>query len=487
MLADKFEILEKLLRDMRAENIKSITELKNELAAAREENHKSITELKNELAAEREESHKSITELKDELAAEREESHKSITELKDELAAGREERHKSITELKYELAAERAAREEKEKEVAALIARLSQETCKILEAIPRASTQSAQAEKTRVQQIEETRKVWEAIYVTSQQRTTRSDARIILAHQNTSFMKVDRTDEALTDCGLLHLPYLTSLKRLELSYCVPNAALGHLYTMTWLEELKLESDNFDDSVILGISNLAALRRLELVSTRASDDGLAHLSRLGSLKALVLSRGNNISSAGMVHVGKLTWLEELKLESHNFTDSLVPKISNLTALRRLELISTNVSADGTPDLTCLCSLKVLVLAPGNNISSAAVAHVGKLTTLEALDIGSSHVMDEVLADLAPLSKLTWLALPEHVTIQGMKHLASFKSLKTIWLRSSYYHTQCVIRCLTTLPSLETVGVRDGPTAQLVMGHLPNVNVTVITSQSEFYPA
>ncbi|CAI5485406.1 unnamed protein product [Closterium sp. Naga37s-1] len=89
MLADKFEILEKLLREMREENTKSITELKNELAAEREDSHK------------------------------------------------------SITELKYELAAERAAREEKVKEVAALTARLSQaektllhqkdETCKIWE------------------------------------------------------------------------------------------------------------------------------------------------------------------------------------------------------------------------------------------------------------------------------------------------------------------------------------------------------------------
>ncbi|CAI5484222.1 unnamed protein product [Closterium sp. Yama58-4] len=487
----------------------------------RAENIKSITELKNELAAEREESHKSITELKGELAAEREESHKSITELKKELAAEREENIKSITELKYDLAAERAAREEKAKEVAALTERLSQaeeilsqqkeETCKILEIscqstanidaldetrvlrkqmenlVTALTTQSAQAEKTRVRQMEETRKVWEAIYVTSEQRTTKSDARIILAHKNTTKLKVDKTDEPLTDCGLLHLPFLTSLKCLEISHCVPNAALRHLYTMTWPEELKLESGCFDDSEFSGISNLAALHRLELINTGVSENGLAHLTCLGSLKVLILSRGNFVSTGGMVHVGKLTWLEELKLDG--FNNSVVWGITNLRGLRRLELIHSGVSNDGLAHLTCLGSLKVLVLAPGNNISSAGMTHVGELTTLEALDISASHSMNEGLADLAPLSKLTWLALPEHMTYEGMRHLLCLKSLKTVWLRTSLYSSpQHIIGHLKTLPCLETIGVRDSQTENLVMGCLPpNVNVTVITSQSEFYPA
>ncbi|CAI5485407.1 unnamed protein product [Closterium sp. Naga37s-1] len=122
----------------------------------------------------------------------------------------REENKRRISELQSQLAGETAAREEKEKEVSALAARLSQaeellayqkeEICKIREANSPAQSgtntvgqdegrvsskemkslvsalvaQSAEAVKTLEQQKEETKKVWEAIFVTSKRGPTTS-------------------------------------------------------------------------------------------------------------------------------------------------------------------------------------------------------------------------------------------------------------------------------------------------------------------------
>ncbi|CAI7879981.1 unnamed protein product [Closterium sp. NIES-54] len=57
----------------------------------------------------------------------------------------------------------------------------------------------------------------------------------------------------------------------------------------------------------------------------------------------------------------------------------------------------------------------------------MVHVGKLTNLEALNISTLRVYNDGLAHLVPLSKLTWLSLPDHITAQGMEHLKCFKCL------------------------------------------------------------
>ncbi|CAI7850658.1 unnamed protein product, partial [Closterium sp. NIES-54] len=88
--------------------------------------------------------------------------------------------------------------------------------------------------------------------------------------------------------------------------------------------------------------------------------------------------------------------------------MVLGLGNLTALRRLQLVGTQVTGARLSHLTCLGSLKVLVLTSDQNspchatsrFSSAGMVHMGKLTSLAALDIAYGHMAQMLLSSASP---------------------------------------------------------------------------------------
>ncbi len=106
----------------------------------------------------------------------------------------------------------------------------------------------------------------------------------------------DETPDPTTVRIFKSLPNLQRLKMAEGRSEVSSAALYHVSRLApTLTSLDFEAMySVDNSVPAAIGHLHCLRRLRLVSTSFSAEGIGHLSRLGALTQLVL-----INSAGVM--------------------------------------------------------------------------------------------------------------------------------------------------------------------------------------------
>ncbi|CAI6008687.1 unnamed protein product [Closterium sp. NIES-65] len=140
------------------------------------------------------------------------------------LVEDREASKASVRQLEDDLARERVAREDKEMEVHALSARL------------------ALAEEALAQRKEAMRKVWEAIPEAVRHLPSEEDMQIISLHPETTEITLNDPSH-LTLFGFLRLSCMRSLKSISVIGNLEKPALLHLYSMTWLEELRLESQS----------------------------------------------------------------------------------------------------------------------------------------------------------------------------------------------------------------------------------------------------
>jgi internalin A len=108
----------------------------------------------------------------------------------------------------------------------------------------------------------------------------------------------------VTDLGLSKLAALKKLRRLDLSgSAISSAGLAALAAMPALERLSLwNAKGIDDSAAIHIGSLAALASLDLSNTAVSDRTLAQLARMKSLRRLYVSE-TQVSAAGLAAFGK----------------------------------------------------------------------------------------------------------------------------------------------------------------------------------------
>ncbi|CAI7922060.1 unnamed protein product [Closterium sp. NIES-54] len=132
---------------------------------------------------------------------------------------------------------------------------------------------------------------------------TEEDKQIISLHPETTEITLNDPSH-VTLFGFLRLSCMRSLKSISVIGNLEKPALLHLYSMTWLEELRLES--VSEPLLPEIANLKALRHLELRETPMSGNGLAHLTTLSSLQSLVLSQQLSSRSGGAGSGGAETW-------------------------------------------------------------------------------------------------------------------------------------------------------------------------------------
>ncbi|CAI5461098.1 unnamed protein product [Closterium sp. Yama58-4] len=112
-----------------------------------------------------------------------------------------------------------------------------------------------------------------------------------------------------------------------------------LFSLPALVHLDLTGSCTTDAALEGIDRVKTLRNLVLDESKITDVGVARLGRLTALVGLHLGGCVSVTSASMVHVGKLTALEELSLHDGG------------------------VREDGLLHLTSLTSLNYLILPPG----------------------------------------------------------------------------------------------------------------------------
>ena len=120
-----------------------------------------------------------------------------------------------------------------------------------------------------------------------------------------------------------------------------------------------------------LDSLAGLKLRELVleNTEITDEGLAKLAGLATLKSLNLRRSSYLTDAGLEHLTKLPQVEQLHLLYNNFGDAGMEHLAKIPKLRVLDLRG--------------CVL----------VTDEGLEHLAKLTNLERLKLRNPNVSDE----------------------------------------------------------------------------------------------
>ncbi|CAI5479417.1 unnamed protein product [Closterium sp. Yama58-4] len=184
-------------------------------------------------------------------------------------------------------------------------------------------------------------------------------------------------EASLTDAVLAHVAGMTRLSTLDLSNSsgFTTHGLQHLYAMPSLTSLILYGTPVggggDEAVSLeGIGAASSLDSLVLDNTSVRDGDLEPLTALTSLSDLSLDCCYNLTPALMLHVARLTGLEELSLGGCDMGDEVLPL---LTCLRHLCSFTTpcGVTDAGLQHLLALPSLQRLSLCGCLGVTSAGM--------------------------------------------------------------------------------------------------------------------
>jgi hypothetical protein len=168
-----------------------------------------------------------------------------------------------------------------------------------------------------------------------------------LAHPYAFFrMPPGTADGAL----LSRLACLERLESLDLrrNFRLTDADLVHLRGMTRLRELRLGMSGVRGPGLAHLRSLTRLESLYLLRMPLSDDDLAPIAGLRSLRRLTIHAP--VTAAALGHLSGLTGLRELYIKSNAITDEGLADaasagLGRMTGLRRFHITSSRVSSKG----------------------------------------------------------------------------------------------------------------------------------------------
>lgn len=143
--------------------------------------------------------------------------------------------------------------------------------------------------------------------------------------------------------------------------------------------------------------------------------------------------DTFTDADLKDCGKLTYLEEIRLDHSSITDTGLRHIIKLRRVHTMDLSFTGVTDEG-------------------------LAHVGRVQALETLRLRQTKVTDEGLKHLCGLDRLEFLELKQtEVTDRSLTHLRNLKSLRWLYFPSSNRsQTEAAVAELKeSLPQLDIV--------------------------------
>jgi len=281
-----------------------------------------------------------------------------------------------------------------------------------------------------------------------------------------------------------HIAHLTGLKVLHLvNTNISAKGMGFIKSLDSLERLSL-SKRFTDEGLAEVARLPSLKGLYLKENRLTNAGLAHLGRLTSLEELQLV-GGRIGDAGLAHLAKLPSLRYLMLFGKNFSDDGLVHLKNIPSLRILDVGGLGQITDtGLLHLSYVINLENLNLHWVEGITDAGVAHLRKLRSLKKLDIAHSQVTDRGLAQLKQMKSLEYLGLPARgITDKGLAFLSELSSLKHLDVarvhyvdpkKDKGYYTDKGIEALSRLHLLEELNIGSIGVTDVGMSHIAKLS-------------
>ncbi|KAL3355202.1 hypothetical protein AABB24_019340 [Solanum stoloniferum] len=225
---------------------------------------------------------------------------------------------------------------------------------------------------------------------------------------------------------------LENLEELDASYTLISRPPSSIAWLNKLKSLSFRKENSEDRVYfvfpLVNKGLLSLEDLDLSYCNIIDGRLPEdIGSLSSLKKLNLSYCNIIDGGLPEDIGSLSSLEKLNLCGNNF-EHLLQSISELGALRSLNLYNCKRLTQLPEDIGCLSSLEELSLS-GNNFEHLPQS-ISELGALRSLNLSNCKRLTQLPEDIGCLSSLKMLHLSgnkfEHLP-QSISELGALRSL------------------------------------------------------------
>ena len=273
----------------------------------------------------------------------------------------------------------------------------------------------------------------------------------------------------------LGLKHFTNLRSLDLRYsAVTDKGMESLKSLTKLERLILRDNNISDKGISHISGLTNLRELDLYGLPLTDDGIKHLAGLKDLRKLNLL-GAQLTDSSLETISAMPHLVELNLYRSQITNAALARLAVLPNLEFLDVRYTKVTPAGVRQLMASHPrLRVNYLDSGEGptrnipplnpsspalvsdwvkslggsiriengrvkeinlrraqINDLALEPLGKLDTLEKLDLSATAITDQTVEVLLRLKNLGELNLRQTaISDNGLARLAELNRLQKL---------------------------------------------------------
>ena len=212
----------------------------------------------------------------------------------------------------------------------------------------------------------------------------------------------------------------------------PDLSVGRLILLKpkWKADKEKSSGN-PLAEAKGAVKVAGDQAIMLIANDSICQKMNYLRRLpaNALACLVLN-GTSITSRDLAQIAQLSGLQRLELTDTDVDDSGLQYLARLSNLQYLQLGSTLIKGT-TLDQLPIRHMKNLQLDNVNLLPKAFQA-IAKFDQLRWLTLARSHVSDSGLVEIAQLSKLEVLIIPDNTDVSdlGLKKLASLKHLRRL---------------------------------------------------------
>ncbi|XVF34465.1 hypothetical protein REPUB_Repub18cG0061000 [Reevesia pubescens] len=255
----------------------------------------------------------------------------------------------------------------------------------------------------------------------------------------------------------------------QIAGCVDNEGFAKLSsTLGKLEILDLSDNDFNDSILLSLSELSSLKSLYLAGNgfKGSNhtNGFKWLSKLNNLENLDLTE-NQLKNNFLLHVRGLASLKTLNLRGNQLKGSVdIQELNSLTNLRNLDLSSNEIksfqSFQGSRR-PLMMNIEVLDLSY-NLFQNSTFASISDLSNLKSLKISSNRLQGSIdIKELNNLAKLQKLDLSRNQIESLQSFQDSERQLKLINLEeldlSFNLFNNTILTLLSGLWNLKTLNL------------------------------
>jgi serine/threonine protein kinase len=203
-----------------------------------------------------------------------------------------------------------------------------------------------------------------------------------------------------------------------------------------------------------LSRDAGLTKLDLHSSRISDDGIVYINQQSKLRKLDLCR-TLISNSGLLKLKNLNSLEELKLDGTHITSDGLAVLASMPALKKLDLRNTKIDQRAIEYIAKLKKLEDLDISR-SDVSGPCLAPLGALG-IETLNLSATRLKADDLRSLKGFPRLRQLALSDsEMDNSAIKYLIELPALTNLEIHASKFGDSCV-EFLSKLSRLKTLDI------------------------------